>query len=980
MIVCNCFLYLCGQNLANPEGESRIVRSAVEIQYNLYCNMELFKFEENSKYGYRDENETIFIPAKYEDAKDFKDNCAIVKHNGFYGVINSSDEPIIDFLYNSIEEDNPFFECKTIQGHEPKEKTFWYNRDGILLHEGKANALSEKFLCTSNGNKYGVITQDGKRIINCIYDEILLKGDLFIVLREDKLGLYDLDGTVILDAFCNSIESVEIENNPMTLGATTFPKQWGTCYYPGYCKEYFFDPNGCCHYNNGSIHDLLFRRTISVRSVRSEWMADKMKFKPIYEIYCWRSINDITKPMIISTGAKKIIFTKSEGILPNSEFDDIQQITPICYVVKKDNLFGVYRIDTKKLVVPIDYESIRFYGGHTVLVCKDNLWGAKSLGLDTNIFNILFKVSIPNEYLDIKILDDYQHFFGCKKKSLYSSEEYYTIVQSAGKEIEDVNELKCDSQFIYIDTSHFMTSIGGKFGFINSLGQKVIPFKYDEITAREDGRYNVRIDNRWGVLAIDGHEIIPLKYASPLPQQMDKDIIVVDGESNCSGLIDSCGVELIPTIYEHLQSSKDDSIYFFGRGGYIDEEQTNFFSYDIINAIWGAVNKSGKQIIEAKYDCLKIQSNFIIAGRDGGFFPDDDDSDYSWHGSNYGGVYDLYNKEGELLIGGFREFEYDEHNGLYIFFFGGEWKEYPAFDDDWNNIHITGYRFERGIDLWLILDKDLKTILRDKDGKPKQFEKGFIGEIEIKKEENKIKHVYNMPIELMAKGFDHVAINSIIINDSNSENHKSQAIDIGTGRTTKLYSKIEQITEFLFFFADGDRVGITNIESEHIIEDCLFITKPVSGYIFVPKEKTEGIYDVFLHCIDNLKEPIATAITDIPEDDLIHLVDGHWLKMTYNENNSGLKSLLIPRSRFFKKDFMEFVSTKEGTDYKPFSHDNDKGYFFSNDYHFLPDEPDYDNGDYGDHDYARDTWDAMTDGMYGDMPDGFEGDYSFLGY
>ena len=32
------------------------------------------------------------------------------------------------------------------------------------------------------------------------------------------------------------------------------------------------------------------------------------------------------------------------------------------------------------------------------------------------------------------------------------------------------------------------------------------------------------------------------------------------------------------------------------------------------------------------------------------------------------------------------------------------------------------------------------------------------------------------------------------------------------------------------------------------------------------------------------------------------------------------------------------------------------------------------------HDYERDTWDAMTDGMYGDMPDDFDGDYSFLGY
>lgn len=39
---------------------------------------------------------------------------------------------------------------------------------------------------------------------------------------------------------------------------------------------------------------------------------------------------------------------------------------------------------------------------------------------------------------------------------------------------------------------------------------------------------------------------------------------------------------------------------------------------------------------------------------------------------------------------------------------------------------------------------------------------------------------------------------------------------------------------------------------------------------------------------------------------------------------------------------------------------------------------DYDY-DYDDRDYMRDTWDAMTDGMYGDMPDGFDGDYDFLG-
>jgi TPR repeat protein len=37
--------------------------------------------------------------------------------------------------------------------------------------------------------------------------------------------------------------------------------------------------------------------------------------------------------------------------------------------------------------------------------------------------------------------------------------------------------------------------------------------------------------------------------------------------------------------------------------------------------------------------------------------------------------------------------------------------------------------------------------------------------------------------------------------------------------------------------------------------------------------------------------------------------------------------------------------------------------------------------DYEDyHDYERDTWYAMTDGMYGDMPEGFDGDYDFLGF
>ena len=40
-----------------------------------------------------------------------------------------------------------------------------------------------------------------------------------------------------------------------------------------------------------------------------------------------------------------------------------------------------------------------------------------------------------------------------------------------------------------------------------------------------------------------------------------------------------------------------------------------------------------------------------------------------------------------------------------------------------------------------------------------------------------------------------------------------------------------------------------------------------------------------------------------------------------------------------------------------------------------------DRGSYDDYiDWREESWYAMTDGQYGDMPNGFDGDYDFLGY
>lgn len=931
--------------------------------------MKLQIFKEGFKYGYIDENRTVVIAAKYEIANDFEDNYAIVKLDGYYGVINTSDEAIIDFLYSAITKHYLFFECKK-QDCTKNEQTFWLNVDGTLLHTGKAYVLSENYLCISDGYKHGVIYKNGKTIINCLYDRIVKTVDLFVVLVGNKIGLYDINGNIILNPNYESIESVVIDKNCTLLNKSTSSDSQNTTQHFGYSKDYYFDTNDLeytispyTHVYTGVRLDSLYREAVIVTMKWRVYFANQ-EYNPEYFIETVQTIKDSAKPMILSTGDKKMIFLKSEGILPNSEFDDILQITQDSFVVKKNNLFGVYQLNKKCLTIPIEYESMRFYGGHTILVCKDNLWGAKSVVLTNNIFNTLNKVSIPTKYLEIKILDKCERFFGCRTNDYGSP---YTIVHAKGYEIKEINELECDSQFVYIDYDHLITSIQGKFGFVNSHGRKVIPFKYDEIKQRKDRNFDVRISNRWGVMTIKGYEIIPVKYSTPLPEQFNKNTIVEDAESKCYGVIRPDGIEIIPTVYDFLMGSEDDDFYYFGCGGFEAEEYPNSFSGYITDATWGVIGIDGNVIIDANYCNFKVQSDFILAGRDGYNFPDDDDEDYSWSCPNFSGVYDLYNKKGELLIGGFREFEFDERTGVTVFYFGGEWEECSVFDDDWNDIHIKGKRFNKENGLWLILDKDFRTILRDNHYKQKQIEKGFIGKISKTIENKELKISFNIPMDFMAKGFSHVAINSVIVNSNNSNIHNSQAIDIMTGLRTKSYSKIEQISNSFFVFSKRNKVGITNIFSRPVIENCLFITYPVGGYMLIPKEKSAGLYDVFLYKISNLPNPMILAISDIKEEELVRLVDCCWLKAHYDETNLGLKALTLPKGDFWTLEFLNAISIQEERDYYIFSKNNENRYFFSEDCRLASDESDTNDGSSY---YSRE--DSFMD-AYGDAPDAYWG-------
>ena len=330
-----------------------------------------------------------------------------------------------------------------------------------------------------------------------------------------------------------------------------------------------------------------------------------------------------------------------------------------------------------------------------------------------------------------------------------------------------------------------------------------------------------------------------------------------------------------------------------------------------------------------------------------------------------------------LIFGGFSEFRYNKDNEVYIFFLGGKWESYSDLIDEWNNIYVYDYVFKRGIGLWLFLDNNLRSIIRDSNGRKISFKKGAKCKIEVKQQDKKKTYVYNIPISIMAKGFSKIEGNNIIIADCNEEEFQQfAALKVSNGDQSPFYQRIEFISESTFFFSEENKIGIRNYNDIIVNAEFLFMTYPVNGFYFVAKELDDDFSNLSLYSLNDKSFHIE-AIRKIKTSELIENAAFGGLKIECKDVESNLSNIILPKHDIFDGSFIRKVSQQESN----YSCSRFKDiYWFANDYRMKEADYSEDYGDYDDHDYARDTWDAMTDGMYGDMPDGFDGDYAFLGY
>jgi hypothetical protein len=58
----------------------------------------------------------------------------------------------------------------------------------------------------------------------------------------------------------------------------------------------------------------------------------------------------------------------------------------------------------------------------------------------------------------------------------------------------------------------FAKKLNGKWGFVDSKGNNVIDYKYENVTEQNGNYVGVKLNGKWGVLDIKGNEVVEPKY------------------------------------------------------------------------------------------------------------------------------------------------------------------------------------------------------------------------------------------------------------------------------------------------------------------------------------------------------------------------------------------------------------------------------------------------------------------------------------
>ena len=599
----------------------------------LFGSLKVFKFDDGTivkRYVINDNGEIGLIEEEFQEV--YYDN-----KYGRYGYIDNTGKEIVPCIYNKVERtQNGFFIVTMNDKNGILEST---GKEILPCTCSKIEPLSNGFFKYAQNGYSGLIDSTGKVITDAIYTEIII-GDIIKLEKDGLWGIMNKDGKMIsgfvydyindyynglakfskndLDGFIDP-KGEEIIPAKYVI-AEDFKKDSTEVYESG--KIYYINKKGE-KLSEGKFNKVRKQtEKISIASVDIgdyyiEGLIDTTGngiFSKIYNEI--EDFNDGIAKVRIGFYSYGYIDLEGNEIIPCT-YESIEEFkNGVAKATNKDYKIGYVDLHGK-VIIPFVYRSIEDFHNGIAKANKENKYGY----LDKNGKEIIpFKYDEIIDFSDdLKILyngeiKDYEidsgkiSFYDANTKQIINT-NYYRADKISNllmvfyrdkkigfldKNLKEINYGKYDwmpySRHSYLGMGYNLVYKGetdsifnkGKFGAIDSLGNEVIPCKYNWIFDFKENLNVTRVFNgkvyeeghpaegKFGIIDKAGKEILPIQY-DYIYNFYGNTAIVFKGKNTDSyycypgkgkyGIINDKGILIVPLKYDHIEKSYYDDYY-----------------------------------------------------------------------------------------------------------------------------------------------------------------------------------------------------------------------------------------------------------------------------------------------------------------------------------------------------------------------------------------------------------------------------------
>jgi len=521
----------------------------------------------NGKYGYIDENGTMVIEAKYDDAMAFIRGSAVVCTKDKYGMIDKHGDEITPFLYDSI---IPFSATCCIVQQE---------------------------------NKFGFIANGtGKVLIAPTFDRVYYYTDeLCVVEKGQGLGIVNEEGKLMCEPVLQDLQEFN--------GPCAIVTQYDTTDQLNYLMSMVSG-------SGSGKAGLINRMGKIIIPPRYDEIFDDAAHGYYYPFVRDKNINADTLPEnspLFYQGLYGLADTTGK-IIAAPQFDEQPVWGENFFRVRINSKYG-YADKSGKIVIPAQWEYATAFNEGKAIVSdngKTAIINTKGEGLQSNLgegaglyqFHAGLARCRSNSGLYGFLNDKGERIIPVKfdaaddfdaetRLAIVSENGNYGVINTAGQFV-----IPAKYEFIYyLGRGFYQVALeDGKVGVIRKDGRTVLAETFDEIFYLQPGFFTVEKELLTGCFDTTGREIFPVQSATPL--------YFIKGRTEVSkndkyGAINEQGKLIIPIQYDSI------GIYFRG------------YSTVFKNSKFGMVDSLGKEVIPPQYDDLHPMINGYAAFKQG---------------------------------------------------------------------------------------------------------------------------------------------------------------------------------------------------------------------------------------------------------------------------------------------------------------------------------------------------------------------------